>query len=87
MARVIGIGVQDFESLRKDSLFYVDKTGFLTSWWFSKDQVTLVTRPRRFGKTLMMKTVERFFSCHYDDQADLFGDLNKRTSILPTIAS
>lgn len=75
MARVIGIGVQDFESLRKDSLFYVDKTGFLTSWWFSKDQVTLVTRPRRFGKTLMMKTVERFFSCHYDEQADLFGDL------------
>ena len=52
MARTIGIGQQDFADIRRDKLFYIDKTKFIKEWWESKDSVTLITRPRRFGKTL-----------------------------------
>ena len=62
MARTISIGAQDFVTLREEKCFYIDKTGFLTDWWKSKDDVTLITRPRRFGKTLNLRTAEAFFS-------------------------
>lgn len=75
MARVIGIGLQDFASLQQENLFYVDKTDFLSAWWQSKDRVTVITRPHRFGKTLLLKTVEHFFSCGKSDQAALFEEL------------
>lgn len=52
MARTVGIGQQDFADIRRDDLFYVDKTLFIREWWESMDSVTLITRPRRFGKTL-----------------------------------
>ena len=52
MARRIGIGHQDFEDIRKNDYFYIDKTGFIREWWMGGDSVTLITRPRRFGKTL-----------------------------------
>ena len=61
MNRTIGIGLQDFEAIRKKNIFYVDKTKFIQEWWESQDEVTLITRPRRFGKTLAMSTVEKFF--------------------------
>ena len=71
----IGIGKQNFASLREEKCFYIDKTAFIKEWWDSKDDVTLITRPRRFGKTLNMSMVECFFSNHYENRADLFEGL------------
>lgn len=76
MARTVGIGLQDFSQIRKDDLFYVDKTGFIKEWWENKDSVTLITRPRRFGKTLTMSMVEQFFSINYAGRGDLFEGLS-----------
>lgn len=76
MARKIGIGNQDFEVVREKDYFYIDKTGFIREWWESGDAVTLLTRPRRFGKTLNMSMVEKFFSVSYADRGDLFEGLN-----------
>ena len=75
MARTVGIGHQDFEKLRIKNNFYVDKTGFIREWWESDDDVTLLTRPRRFGKTLNMSMTECFFSAKYADRGDLFEGL------------
>lgn len=76
MARPVGIGHQDFEVLRKNNLFYVDKTDFIREWWENEDSVTLITRPRRFGKTLTMSMLEKFFSVNYAGRADLFEGLS-----------
>lgn len=65
MARTVAIGVQDFETLITNDYFYVDKTAFIKEWWESGDSVTLITRPRRFGKTLNMSMLERFFSLEH----------------------
>ena len=54
MAKTIAIGKQDFEDLIKDNYFYIDKTSFIKEWWEGGDDATLITRPRRFGKTLNM---------------------------------
>ena len=75
MVRTIGIGQQDFADIRRDDLFYIDKTLFIKEWWESRDSVTLITRPRRFGKTLTMSMVEHFFSTKYADEADIFTGL------------
>lgn len=71
----IGIGYQDFEKIRERELFYVDKTGFIREWWEDADEVTLITRPRRFGKTLNMSMQEKFFSVQYAGRGDLFEGL------------
>lgn len=76
MARTVAIGVQDFEKLRVRDNFYVDKTDFIREWWESADEVTLITRPRRFGKTLNMSMLNCFFSDKYAGRADLFEGLN-----------
>ena len=76
MARTIGIGNQDFETVRKEGYFYVDKTHFIKEWWESGDSVTLITRPRRFGKTLNMSMLEQFFSVDYAGRGDLFEGLS-----------
>ncbi len=75
MNKTVGIGHQDFETIRKNHYFYVDKTPFIKEWWESGDSVTLITRPRRFGKTLNMSMIETFFSVQYKDRGDLFGGL------------
>ena len=62
MQRKIGIGKQDFAALRENQCFYIDKTDFIKQWWESQDDVTLITRPRRFGKTLNMSMLNCFFS-------------------------
>ena len=72
MARTSSIGQQDFESVISKDCFYVDKTAFLREWWENKDSVTLITRPRRFGKTLTLSMVERFLSVKYKGQGALF---------------
>ncbi len=76
MARVISIGRQDFEKLRERNNFYVDKTHFIKEWWEADDEVTLIARPRRFGKTLNMSMMEKFFSTDYAGRSDLFEGLS-----------
>lgn len=76
MARTIAIGRQDFEKIRINNNFYVDKTDFIKQWWESEDDVTLITRPRRFGKTLNMSMLEQFFSVDYAARSDLFEGLS-----------
>lgn len=75
MARQISIGTQDFGQLRENHSFYVDKTAFIKEWWDGQDAVTLITRPRHFGKTLNMSTLDYFFSNKYAGRGDLFEGL------------
>ncbi len=75
MARTVGIGHQDFGQVIQNHLFYVDKTHFIKEWWENGDSVTLITRPRRFGKTLNMSMVEHFLSVDYADKGHLFEGL------------
>ena len=76
MARTVGIGIQSFERVIVNHYFYIDKTNFIKEWWESGDDVTLITRPRRFGKTLNMNMVERFFSVKYREQGQIFEKLS-----------
>ena len=76
MARNVAIGIQNFEEIIKGNCFYIDKTNFIKEWWDSKDSVTLITRPRRFGKTLNMSMIEEFFSMDYAGRGDLFEGLS-----------
>jgi len=75
MPKTISIGAQDFAMLREKDCFYVDKTHFIREWWDSCDAVTLITRPRRFGKTLNMSMLDYFFSDRYAGRGDLFEGL------------
>ena len=75
MARTVGIGIQSLQTIRERQCFYVDKTKFIKEWWESQDEVTLITRPRRFGKTLTMSMTEQFFSVNYADQGEMFQGL------------
>ena len=76
MAKTVGIGIQDFEKLIEGNYFYVDKTKFIKEWWESGDDVTLITRPRRFGKTLNMSMLNRFFSLDYAGKGKIFEGLS-----------
>ncbi len=67
-----GLGYQNYEKMMRNDIFYIDKTDFIKEWWDYADEVTLITRPRRFGKTLNMSTVECFFSKQYEGRSDLF---------------
>ena len=72
----IAIGKQSFEDIRKKDCFYIDKTDFIKDWWESADDVTLITRPRRFGKTLNMDMLKCFFSNQYEGRKELFEGLD-----------
>lgn len=74
--KVIGIGKQSFEDIIQSNCFYIDKTSLIKEWWESEDDITLITRPRRFGKTLNMDMLKCFFSNQYRDQEQLFEGLN-----------
>lgn len=76
MGRTIGIGHQNFATIREKNYFYIDKTAFIEEWWENGDSVTLITRPRRFGKTLAMSMTEQFFSVEYKGRSDLFAGLS-----------
>lgn len=76
MGRTVGIGIQDFEKIRKNNYFYIDKTHFIKEWWESGDDVTLITRPRRFGKTLTMSMLDYFFSVRNAGKESLFEGLS-----------
>ena len=72
----ISIGNQGFDDIRGNQCFYIDKTAFIKEWWDAKDVVTLITRPRRFGKTLNMSMLNCFFSNRYAGRGDLFEGLS-----------
>ena len=76
MGRAVGIGIQDFEDILKGNYFYIDKTDFIREWWEKGDSVTLITRPRRFGKTLNMSMLNRFFSIEYAKKGEIFEGLS-----------
>ena len=76
MARTVAIGYQNYKELIENNAFYIDKTLFIKEWWENLDKVTLITRPRRFGKTLNMSMVEQFFSVDYAGQGKLFEKMN-----------
>ena len=76
MPRTVGIGHQNFEMIRNMGCFYVDKTHFIKEWWENQDAVTLIARPRRFGKTLNMSMLEQFLSIEYAGRGDLFEGLS-----------
>lgn len=76
MMSTISIGTQNFEKLRTLKSFYIDKTDFIREWWENQDDVTLITRPRRFGKTLNLSMMECFFSKKYESRGDLFDGLS-----------
>lgn len=76
MKKVIGIGKQSFEDIIQSNCFYIDKTSLIKEWWESEDDITLITRPRRFGKTLNMDMLKCFFSNQYQDKGYLFEGLN-----------
>ena len=76
MSRQVAIGIQNFDELIEKKCFYIDKTDFIREWWENNDSVTLINRPRRFGKTLNMSMVEAFFSVEYADRGDLFEELS-----------
>ena len=75
MAKTVSIGNQSFESIRRQNIFYIDKSEFIKEWWENEDVVTLITRPRRFGKTLNMDMLNCFFSNKFTDRGDLFEGL------------
>jgi hypothetical protein len=76
VARTVGIGIQSFEKLIMENSFYIDKTDFIRLWWENRDDVTLITRPRRFGKTLNMNMLERFLSIEYTGRGEVFKGLS-----------
>ncbi len=76
MARTVGLGHQDFAQLITNDYFYIDKTSFIKEWWENGDMVTLITKPRRFGKTLTMSMTEYFFSAACAGQEKLFHNLS-----------
>ncbi len=76
MGRTISIGAQSFEFIRRNDCFFVDKTDFIKEWWENTDAVTLITRPRRFGKTLNLDMMNCFFSRTYEGRGDLFEGLS-----------
>ena len=76
MSNNVAIGIQDFEKIIEEKCFYVDKTDFIKEWWESNDEVTLINRPRRFGKTLNMSMVNHFFSNEYAGKGNLFEGLS-----------
>lgn len=76
MARTVAIGIQNFEDLIRKNYFYVDKTSFIKEWWDGGDSVTLINRPRRFGKTLNLSMVERFFSNKFEGKGEVFEGLS-----------
>ncbi len=76
MAEIISVGNQSFKSIREMGAFYIDKTKFIKEWWESGDIVTLITRPRRFGKTINLSMTECFFSKEYAGKSSLFEGLD-----------
>lgn len=70
------LDIRNLKILIRNDLFYIDKTTLIKEWWERRDRVTLIARPRRFGKTLTMSMVENFFSVTHVKSAESFWRLN-----------
>lgn len=78
----IPVGISNFREIREKDLYYVDKTGFIFELLNSTEKVRLITRPRRFGKTLMMSMLENFFNIEKDSTELFFGlEVNRYTQL------
>ena len=77
LKRTISIGNEDFKDIIKNNYLYVDKTSFIKDWWNNGDTVTLITRPRRFGRTLTLSMIETFFSIEYKDNKNITWAIKK----------
>ena len=71
----IGIGISDFKALRLRNNYFIDKTLFIKDIIDNQSGVVLITRPRRFGKTLNMSMLRYFFDCNVKEGKDLFNGL------------
>ena len=71
----IGIGTSDFKKLRIKDYYYIDKTMYIKDILDNKSEIVLVTRPRRFGKTLNMSMLKYYFDCTKKDSKELFQGL------------
>ena len=71
----IGIGTSDFKKLRIKDYYYIDKTMYIKDILKNKSEIVLVTRPRRFGKTLNMSMLKYYFDCTKKDSKELFQGL------------
>ena len=71
----IGIGTSDFKKLRIKQDYYIDKSMYIKDIIDNRSEVVLVTRPRRFGKTLNMSMLKYFFDCDVKDAKELFKGL------------
>ena len=58
---MLPIGIEDFKEIREEGYYYVDKTALIEQVLEKRSKVTLFTRPRRFGKSLNMSMLKRFF--------------------------
>ena len=74
--QTLSLGNTAFASIREANSFYIDKTDFIRQWWESQDVATLITRPRRFGKSLNLNMLECFFSEKYRGEGELFRGLS-----------
>ena len=71
----IGIGTSDFKKMRIKKYLYIDKTMYIKHILDNKSEILLITRPRRFGKTLNMSTLRYYFDCTIKDSKELFEGL------------
>ncbi len=76
------IGVENFEELRKEDFYYIDKTGLIAELLHNWGAVNLFTRPRRFGKTLNMSMLEHFFSLNGDKSIFDGLEISKETALI-----
>ena len=65
----IPVGVSDFSEIRRDNYYYIDKSGLICDLLQSAAKVTLITRPRRFGKTMGMNMLANFFDIQKDSRS------------------
>ena len=71
----IGIGTSDFKKMRVKDNYYIDKTMYIRNIIDNKSEIILITRPRRFGKTLNMSMLKYYFDCKTTDNKELFQGL------------
>ena len=77
MGKLYPVGIQNFESLRKDGFFYVDKTALMYRL-VTTGRYYFLSRPRRFGKSLLISTLEAYFQ----GKRELFDGLGSGNGIL-----
>ncbi|MDR3013027.1 MAG: ATP-binding protein [Chitinispirillales bacterium] len=77
MKRLLPIGIQDFASIRERGFVYVDKTARIHEWLIGSDKPFFLSRPRRFGKSLLCSTLEAIF----EGRRELFGEIAGRPAL------